>query len=189
MQALKNTKGLSNAYPTRGNFQSLPFSDNTFDLVYAIEGLCHATNMPLALSEVYRVTKPNGRFVVIDGWRSSSFEDLSPTIKYAAKLVEESMAVGMPSRLDVWKDQARESGWSLKEQEHTSSIMPNLERFARLAEQYLDHPRLARLSQRLLPKRLLMNAVAAYLMPLCVQARAYTYSEVTLIKPATEMES
>jgi hypothetical protein len=58
-----------------------------------------------------------------------------------------------------------------------------LQRFAGLAEQYLSYPRAARFSQQLLPIRLLTNAVAAYLMPLCIEIGAHTYRAFTLERP------
>ncbi|MBC8550660.1 MAG: class I SAM-dependent methyltransferase [Candidatus Brocadiales bacterium] len=42
----------------------LPFSDNTFDRVKALDVLEHLPDLPLALSEIYRVLKPNGVFCV-----------------------------------------------------------------------------------------------------------------------------
>ncbi len=42
---------------------SMPFPDNSFDLVFLIEVLEHVHNPPKALSEIYRVLKPGGTLI------------------------------------------------------------------------------------------------------------------------------
>jgi SAM-dependent methyltransferase len=45
--------------------QELPFEDGTFDRALAIHVLEHLPDLPSALTELRRVLKPNGRFVVV----------------------------------------------------------------------------------------------------------------------------
>ena len=40
----------------------MPFANNTFDIVYAVEALCCAPDMAAAYTEVKRVLKPGGYF-------------------------------------------------------------------------------------------------------------------------------
>ena len=46
----------------QGDFMKLPFADNSFDHVYAIEATCHAPNRVGVYSEIFRVLKPGGKF-------------------------------------------------------------------------------------------------------------------------------
>lgn len=49
--------------------ESLPFPDNSFDLVFARVALPY-TNLPLSLNEMHRVLRPDGRFwAVFHPWR------------------------------------------------------------------------------------------------------------------------
>ena len=44
----------------KGDFMEMPFDDNTFDAVYAIEATCHAPTAEGIYSELFRVVKPGG---------------------------------------------------------------------------------------------------------------------------------
>lgn len=54
--------------------QDLPFGAEEFDAVVSNLGICHVPNQPLALSELRRVLRPNGR-IAITNWCGP---DLSP---------------------------------------------------------------------------------------------------------------
>jgi hypothetical protein len=83
--------------------------------------------------------------------------------------------------LPVWKRVAGENGLRVIEDlDLTAQITPNLARLAALAERFVSRPRLARVARLVVADVLLMNAVAAYLMPLVVQAGAHTYRLLTL---------
>lgn len=51
--------------------QSIPFEDETFDAVVANHMLYHVPDRPKALSEIYRVLKPNGYFYAATNGRTS----------------------------------------------------------------------------------------------------------------------
>ncbi len=59
--------------------QELPFEDEEFDAVVSNLGICHVPNQPLALAELRRVLRPNGR-IAITNWcgpdKSPAFETL-----------------------------------------------------------------------------------------------------------------
>lgn len=51
---------------TQLNAESLPFADNTFDIVTIAFGLRNVTNKDAALASIYRVLKPGGRLLVLE---------------------------------------------------------------------------------------------------------------------------
>lgn len=53
-----------------GDIEALPFDDNTFDVVTAINALQYAGNPGLALKEAVRVTRPGGKIVIVT-WGSA----------------------------------------------------------------------------------------------------------------------
>lgn len=174
-------RSLFNSRFIEANFQELPFNVSHFDLVYVIESLCHATDMSAALAEAYRVLRPKGVFIVIDAWRTRTFDELPDSVQKAADITQQAMAVGRPWRFDEWLAEAMVEGFELiADEDLTSAIMPNLHRFEDMATRYFSHPRQARLWARLAPTRLVENAIAGYLMPLTVGAGAHTYRMVVL---------
>jgi ubiquinone/menaquinone biosynthesis C-methylase UbiE len=46
--------------------ESLPFDDNSIDAVVSTYTLCSIKNVDLALKEIYRVLKPNGRYYFLE---------------------------------------------------------------------------------------------------------------------------
>ena len=52
-------------YVTQGSAEQLPYSDEMFDLVTAVETLYFWPNLPDCLQEVRRVLKPGGKFAIM----------------------------------------------------------------------------------------------------------------------------
>jgi len=182
--AKKRARGLHNLTFLRCNFQELPFDDNSFDLLYVVESICHATDMRRALSEAHRVLRTDGTLIVIDAWQTEIFDELSPLVQEAATLTQRSMAVGKPWRLDEWLQLCKKTGFMEEyDEDLTADIMPNLLRFEHMARRYFARSYLARIAVHILPARLLENAIAGYLMPLTVSAGAHTYRMVVLRRP------
>lgn len=67
-----------------GDAQALPFSDSSFDVVVSGFGICHLPDQAMALAEVNRVLRSNGRFAMTV-WcgpdKSASFEILYGAIR------------------------------------------------------------------------------------------------------------
>ncbi len=65
---LKNTSRLFSATPvlTCGVFEHIPFRDGQFDAVLTGYSLRDAINLRIAISEIHRVLKKDGRFVIVD---------------------------------------------------------------------------------------------------------------------------
>jgi demethylmenaquinone methyltransferase/2-methoxy-6-polyprenyl-1,4-benzoquinol methylase len=65
---LKNTSRLFSTTPvlTCGVFEHIPFRDEHFDVVLTGYSLRDAINLRIAISEIHRVLKKGGRFVLVD---------------------------------------------------------------------------------------------------------------------------
>ena len=61
--AINSSSGLaSQCKSVKADFMKLPFEDQSFDHVYAIEATCHAPNRIGVYSEIKRVLKPGQKF-------------------------------------------------------------------------------------------------------------------------------
>lgn len=49
-----------------GSMTNIAYADNSFDVVYACESFEHAISLKAAFNELYRITKPGGKLVIID---------------------------------------------------------------------------------------------------------------------------
>jgi len=50
------------------DFENITFSDNKFDVVWAIESVCHANSKKNFLEGINRILKPGGRLIIADGF-------------------------------------------------------------------------------------------------------------------------
>lgn len=53
------------------DYLQTPFENNSFDVVWACEALCHAPTKSLFYKEAYRILKPGGRIVIAENLRPS----------------------------------------------------------------------------------------------------------------------
>ncbi len=59
---LNNTSSVSHLLDIRqGDFMDIPFPDNTFDKMYAIEALCHAPDLVGVYKQILKKLKPGGK--------------------------------------------------------------------------------------------------------------------------------
>lgn len=179
----KRVGDISNLHFELGNFQDLAFDDQSFDLVFEIESICHATDMKLALTEAHRVLKPDGKLIVFDGFRKPQFDGFSDEQKIAAKLVEVAMAVESPWRIDHWLELAEDVGFTASITDDLSqAIMPNLMKFQLMARGFFKYPFLSQIILKILPSYLVQNAIAGLLMPFTISAGLQGYYHIILTR-------
>ena len=63
---LARDNGLPNLEYRLGDIESPPIEDNSVDLAFLSQALHHATHPLLALQEVHRILRPDGRVVILD---------------------------------------------------------------------------------------------------------------------------
>lgn len=57
------------------NYTDTKFPNNSFDLIYGIESVCHAKSKLAFLKEAYRILKPGGIIIIADGYSSRSVKN------------------------------------------------------------------------------------------------------------------
>jgi SAM-dependent methyltransferase len=127
------------------DMHELPFEAGSFDCVFCVEGFCHATDVPRALAEQARVLRPGGLFVLFDGYRERTLEEMSAEEALAVAVVEKSMAVDSFQHVGTLIEQAAAAGLELVSNESlVASVMPNFRRLDRMASLFLLVPPLTR---------------------------------------------
>lgn len=85
----------------KGDFNKMPFEDNTFNGAYAIEATCHSEDLCKVFGEVHRVLKPGGIFAVYDWVMTDKFDPNNAYHKYLKDNILEGSGVpdvvGIPS--------------------------------------------------------------------------------------------
>jgi ubiquinone/menaquinone biosynthesis C-methylase UbiE len=179
--ARRLAEALKNLQFENGDFHSIPFQDGTFDLVFEIESVCHTTDMRQALSEIRRVLKPGGHFILFDGFRGEHFEQYDQKMQTAVRLVEIAMATTPLWEIDKWMKLAEEVGFRVVEESNISTaIMPNLAKFQYLARGYFKYPLLSKVFMRVLNRQLVANSIAGLLMPFTINEGAQRYYKIVL---------
>lgn len=66
----------------------MPFEDNSFDAVYAIEATCHAPKLEGVYGEVFRVLKPGGTFAFYEWCVTDKYDPNDPEHRRIIRGVE-----------------------------------------------------------------------------------------------------
>ncbi|MDH6056150.1 class I SAM-dependent methyltransferase [Umezakia ovalisporum] len=185
--ARRQAEKFSNLSFEEANFNQLRFLDQSFDIVFAFECLCHASADEIPLAEIFRVLRPGGKLIVFDGYRKNKLEQLSPLLQTASQLVEVSMAVRNGfSLIDDWYAIAQSIGFRVEVREDISwAIQPTLWKLQKLSLKLFSLSWKAKILTYLLPKYLVRNSIAGLLMPFTVSPKgeAFGYYKLILERP------
>jgi ubiquinone/menaquinone biosynthesis C-methylase UbiE len=109
------------------DFTRFGFPAERFDVVYAMESVCHATDKRRFLDEAWRILKPGGRLILHDG-----FGAREPSSEEEAALVRSwlhSWAVPHIAGGDEFVEWARQTGFDeVTMEDHTSHIRQSVRR-------------------------------------------------------------
>jgi tocopherol O-methyltransferase len=168
----------SNINLTYGDYHDLSrYNDNSMDIVYVIEALCHSHDKNLVISEVSRILRDGGRFVVFDGYFNNAPSKLSSDQKIVAKIVMKSMMVtDKHQEYGTFKNLLRQNNLTIVESiDYSPNILPSLVRLERRASRFFKVPVLARFITAIFGDTITANAIAGYLLPICVRDGIFQY--------------
>lgn len=185
--ALNKAKKIPNFHPIPGDYHDLSnFPDNSFDLVFIIEALCYSTEKDVVLKEVQRVLKPEGIFIIIDGYLKKPHSSLSEIEKLANSLVARGMMV---PDFELYSD-FKKNTFNLKykilfEEDVSKLLLPTVERFEKQTQFLFKLPiPIAKFLIKLFPKEFVNNILAAALLPTLIRLDVADYEILVLQKSA-----
>ncbi|MGC1177381.1 MAG: class I SAM-dependent methyltransferase, partial [Candidatus Saccharimonadales bacterium] len=182
LEAKNTIKNLKLDY---GDYHDLSrFADESMDLIYVIEALCHASNKQKVISEAKRVLRQNGRLIIIDGYYSKKSTELSPDQNLACRLVAKSMMVTDKNQTyEYLINSLKKEGFEIDEEiDYSKSILPSLYRLESKAKKLFERPRLAKFITKVVGEIVTANAIAGYLMPICIQEGLFEYRYTLAMK-------
>jgi cyclopropane fatty-acyl-phospholipid synthase-like methyltransferase len=116
----------------QADYLGTPFADASFDVVWALESLCHAVDKRAFYREAFRLLRPGGRLVVAEYVRTG--RDLDPA---SARLMEEWLAGWSMPDLDTAEEHvaaAEGVGFAAaKLENYTWATRPSLSRLYKLS--------------------------------------------------------
>jgi len=106
-----------------GNFEELPFEDNSFEIAWSQDAFLHSADRKKVFQEIDRVLKPGGVVVITDPMMraGASREDLQP--------VFDRIHLDSMGSIGVYEDYAKGLGWSIEPpEERTKDLVTHYSR-------------------------------------------------------------
>jgi ubiquinone/menaquinone biosynthesis C-methylase UbiE len=175
---LKRYAKMPNVNFQLGDYHDLStLEDDTYDIVFVIEALCHSTNKLQVLREVKKKLKRDGLFIVIDGYRSDRATPLSQSEDIMMRLIEKSLSVDKIECIKDVEGYMREEYSIAEAQDVTQCVLPSMNRLGSLSitRFYFAHPHGARLVNKILPFDDVKNLMAVSLLPISIRRQLFCY--------------
>lgn len=101
----------------KGNFEQMPFEDNSFDAVYAIEATCHARHLENPYGEVFRVLKPGAYFACYEWLTTDQYDENNLDQKKIVHGIEEGNSISKMYSIRQALDVLKKLGFEIVEYE------------------------------------------------------------------------
>ncbi|EMC92822.1 hypothetical protein BAUCODRAFT_37733 [Baudoinia panamericana UAMH 10762] len=99
---------------TKGDFMQMPYPDNSFDAVYAIEATVHAPSLEGIYSEIFRVLKPGGVFGVYEWLMTEKYNNDDPHQREIRLGIEQGDGISNMEKIDVALKAVKAAGFELE---------------------------------------------------------------------------
>jgi tocopherol O-methyltransferase len=151
----------------------MPFSENTFDVVWACESVCHAADKEKFYQEAFRVLKPGGTLIMAEYMRTH--RPLSPSNEHLLTEWLRPWAIADISTLSEHQKLSKSSGFQRIELlDVTSNVRVSLRNLHDIAQRWLPFGKFLNKLGWVNDVRL-SNAVASVRQYEALQADAWVY--------------
>jgi len=166
------------------NYHNLSiFQDDFFDIIFAVETICHSNSKEVVLREAYKKLKKGGVFIIFDGYLNNDKNLLNEEQKLASTLIEKGMAVDEFETLKSFNKKISDVGFVILQEENLSqNILPTLYKFEKMAKKFFKNKFLQKLLIFIFPEKVIRNSLSAYLMPNFIKEEIGLYIKHVLQK-------
>lgn len=173
----QKVKKYNNLKVEEGDYHNLTrFNNETFNIVFIIEALCYSTNKKQVLKGVKRILKPNGLFIIIDGYWRESKNPIIKNEKIIKRLAELGMALDKFEKYSQIKKYATEINFkTIEEQNLIQFLLPNAEKYENITRKVIERKYLMHAIKRLFPKKFVYNTFFGYLIADAIRDRWVKY--------------
>ncbi len=95
------------------DYHALPWDDSSVDAAFFLESLCHSPSPEIVIAEVFRVLRPGGRLVIVDGQLKRPWKKLPRYYRWMEQAVAQNWAVPQFHHHQAIRDHAVQSGFQL----------------------------------------------------------------------------
>ncbi len=149
-RARENTKKLSNASFYQDSFDKPSHTDQRYDLIFAVETLCHSQDMAGVLERYSKLLTENGKLVVFDGLRKTNDPLTDEASLKAYNLLLWGFALEQFYSLDSIVNSEKLSFMNIEEMtEYSENVLPNMQTFQKGAFKALRFPSVLKALTRL----------------------------------------
>ncbi len=185
-RSFKKNKVPANITLCEGDFNDLSdFEEESFDIVFGVETICHSEDKKRTITEISRVLKPGGKLIIFDVYEPKPRNEMTDFEKRVSSFTLASMRVTDAGQyIGDMKKILAESGFSqIEVTDLTKQIKPSLLRLERLSEYYFNHPALLRFLKATIPCDATMNSIAGWLMPLTFDGKnIHQYNRIVCVR-------
>jgi ubiquinone/menaquinone biosynthesis C-methylase UbiE len=167
---LSRYAALPNAHFQLRDFHDLSaIQNNSFELAFVIEALSCSTNKEQVFNEVKKKLKPDGLFIVIDGYQRDRPAPLTTSEQLMWGLIEKSLSVDKIERVSDVENYMRQDYSIVESKDLSPYVIPSMMRFVSPARFYFSHPIFAKAVNALLPFDAVKNAIFVLLLPIAME--------------------
>lgn len=163
----------------RENYENMDTIDSqSVDVVFGIETVVHCSDKDRVFSEIYRVLKPNGVFILYDYATVKEFNEYLPYEQTAIDLVSKCGAAARVESDLQWEKHFENGGFEkISKTDFGKNTLPDLHRLFITAKKIIDNDRRVKFVFRFLPKTFTNNILIGYIAEDCVKEGIFYYNE------------
>ena len=182
-EAKSKSRALENVTIQKMNIDQSYFDPKFYHVVYDIETVCHTRDHQRLLFKIYNSLKQDGLFILFDNFRKRSHRGEQIQEQKVLKYIE--LAVGIPDGTQVkdWLQLANQTGFeTIVNNDLSQQILGGLNRYHSISSCYFNNPPIAKMINKIIPEKLKLYSIGAYLMKYSMELGFQAYQEIILKK-------